>query len=161
MKKPANYLRAAGLVSLVMGLLSQDSFAQEARDITGAEEDTIRSLEEQERMGVLDQDLEALEQIWSEGYMVNSPFNQVAPEKSVVLDIFREGLAQYSSFDQRIEHLRVTGDIAIVMGAETVQPIGNAPRAGETVERRFTHVWERDGATWRLIGRHANNVAPD
>lgn len=123
-------------------------------------EAAIRALEEAERLGVLNQDFPALEAIWSEHFMVNSPFNQVAPHRAVVLEIFRQGLADYSSFDRRIEQIRFDGDIAIVMGGETVQPTGNAPQAGQTVQRRFTHIWKHEDGSWRLIARHANNIAP-
>lgn len=109
---------------------------------------------------MLKQDFAALERIWSEHFMVNAPMNQVAPNRAVVLDIFRQGLAHYASFDRRIERLRLAGDLAFVMGSETVQPIGSAPLAGQTVERRFTHVWQKDGGAWRLVARHANNVLP-
>jgi hypothetical protein len=44
------------------------------------------------------------------------------------------------------------------MGAETVRPIGKAPLAGQTVKRRFTNIWSREGGTWRLIARHANVI---
>lgn len=136
-------------------------FFVQAQDTTGVDEETIRSLEEQERMGVLNQDLQALEQLWSEHFMVNSPFNKVAPNRGVVLDIFRQGLAHYTSFDRSIENIRIDGDMAIVMGAETVQPTGNAPRAGETIQRRFTHLWKQEGGKWRLVMRHANNTVSD
>ncbi len=90
--------------------------------------------------------------------MVNAPSNQIAPNRSHVLEIFRRGFAHYSAFARRIEEIRIHGDIGIVMGGETIQPTGNAPRAGETIERRFTHVWRHDGSTWKLIARHANNM---
>jgi ketosteroid isomerase-like protein len=28
--------------------------------------------------------------------------------------------------------------------------------AGRTVHRSYTHVWRREGETWRLLARHAN-----
>ena len=43
-----------------------------------------------------------------------------------------------------IEFIRIDRNIAIVMGAETVQPIGDAPLAGKTVQRRFTNIWKKD-----------------
>jgi ketosteroid isomerase-like protein len=122
--------------------------------------DAIRSLEEQERAAVLAQDFAALERIWNKDFIVNTPGNVIAPNRAVVLDNFRQGRAQYTSFERRIEEVRIGGDIAIVMGGETVRPTGNAPRAGETVVRRFTHVWKWDGSGWTLIARHANNVGP-
>lgn len=88
-----------------------------AVDLTGAEA-TIRSLEEQERVAVLNRDAQALQRLWSERFMVNSPLNQIAPDRSVVLDLLQRGLIHYSSFERRIEWIRLDGDVAIVMGGE-------------------------------------------
>lgn len=126
----------------------------------GKDTAVVRSLEEQERTAVLNRDFATLERIWSEHFMVNAPMNVVAPNRAVVLDIFRQGLAHYSSFERRIENLRLDGDLAFVMGSEIVTPIEKAPLAGQTVERRFTHVWQKKGGAWRLVARHANNVLP-
>lgn len=124
------------------------------------EEDVIRQLEEQERQAVLDQDLAALEQLWSEDLIVNNPQNQISASRSDVLALVKRGLIRYAAFERRIEAIRFNMDIAIVMGAETVEPVGDAPRAGGTVERRFTNIWRKHGAEWHMIARHANVIAP-
>lgn len=143
---------------LSIGLVASASLAQPG----GAADDeaAIRALEEEERVAVLDQDFDALARIWSPRFMVNTPRNEVAPDRNAVLDVFRQGLAHYTSFDRRVERVLLDGDLAIVMGAETVNPIGSAPHAGETVERRFTNIWRREDKQWRLFARHANNIAP-
>lgn len=123
-------------------------------------EATIRSLEEQERVAVLNNDTGALERLWAERFMVNAPINQVAPNRGVVMQSVKQGMIRYASFERRIEQVRFDGDIAIVMGGETVQPIGNTPLAGRTLQRRFTHLWKHEQGAWRLIARHANNVMP-
>lgn len=123
---------------------------------SAGEEAVIRGLEEQERTAVLNRDSATLQQVWGPEFIVNSPFNQISPNRAVVLDLVRRGLIHYSAFERRIEELRIFGNTAVVMGAETVQPVG---AAGPPIQRRFTHVWQRDGATWRLVARHANNIA--
>lgn len=127
----------------------------------GADEGAIRALEDQERLAVLNRDLESLNRVWSEQLIVNAPGNRVSPIRDVPLGMIQRGLIDYMSFERSIVALRIYGDIAIVMAAETLKPQGKAPRAGETVERRFTHVWKRDGGTWHLIGRHANILPPE
>ncbi|HEU4746933.1 MAG TPA: nuclear transport factor 2 family protein [Gemmatimonadaceae bacterium] len=129
-----------------------------ARD--SAAEATVRALDDQERLAALNQDYAALERLWSEHIIVNAPLNQILPNRSALLDYFRKGMTTRSSFERSIEQVRVDGDIAIIMGAETIKPIGNAPRAGQTVQRRFTNIWKKEGDTWRLWARHANNVIP-
>ena len=150
---------ASPCLLLLLGCASAAPANQLAVDSTGVEA-TIRSLEEQERLAVLKQDSQALQRLWSERFMVNSPLNQIAPSRSVVLGFLQQGLMHYSSFERRIEQIRFDGVVAIVMGGETVQPIGNAPLAGQTVQRRFTHVWKHEQGAWHLIARHANNVTP-
>lgn len=122
---------------------------------SAGDEAVIRSLEEQERTAVLNRDSGTLEQIWAPEFIVNSPLNQISPNRAVVLDLVRRGLIHYAAFDRRIEQLRIIGNTAIVMGAETVQPAG---AAGPSIPRRFTHIWQRDAAGWRLVARHANNT---
>jgi hypothetical protein len=127
---------------------------------TPGDDAAIRTLEEQERLAVLNQDVQTLQRLWAEEFMVNSPFNQISPNQAIVVDLMRQGLIHYSSFDRTIEQLRIARNVAIVMGAETIQPAANAPMAGQTVRRRFTHIWQRNAGTWRLIARHANNIPP-
>ena len=123
-----------------------------------AAEATVRALDDQERLAALNQDFAALERLWSEHFIVNAPSNQILPNRSAVLDWFRKGMTTRSSYERSIEQVRVDGDIAIVMGAETLKPIGNAPQAGQTVRRRFTNIWKKEGDTWRLWARHANVI---
>lgn len=119
------------------------------------EEAMIRGLEEQERTAVLNRDSGTLEQVWAPEFIVNSPLNQISPNRAVVLDFVRRGLIHYTAFERRIEELRIIGNTAIVMGGETVQPAG---AAAPPVQRRFTHVWQRDAGAWRLVARHANDI---
>jgi ketosteroid isomerase-like protein len=130
------------------------------KEYFNSEEDIIRQLEEQERQAVLQQDLAALERLWAEELIVNNPQNQISPNRGAVLALVERGLIRYAAFERRIEAIRFGADIAIVMGAETVEPVGDAPRAGGTVERRFTNIWRKHDATWHMIARHANVIAP-
>jgi ketosteroid isomerase-like protein len=127
-----------------------------ARD--SAAEAAIRALDDQERLAALNQDYPALERLWSEHFIVNAPSNQILPNRSAVLNWFRRGMTTRASYERSIEQVRVEGDIAIVMGAETLKPTGNAPQAGQTVHRRFTNIWKKEGDTWRLWARHANVI---
>lgn len=143
------------LASLFLGCTSA-RLANQPQDTT--DEASIRLLEERERVGVLNRDTAALMQVWSEQLLVNTPSNQVSIDRGVVLNLMRQGLINYSLFERRIERLRIDGDIAIVMGGETIQPIGNTPQAGQTLLRRFTHVWKNEAGVWRLVARHANII---
>jgi ketosteroid isomerase-like protein len=132
--------------------------ATSAQGGASANEETVRLLDDQERKAVLDRNYAALEHLWCDQLTVNSPANNVVIGKRDVLARVQKS-ANYSSFERRIEFIRIDGNMAIVMGAETVQPIGDAPLAGKTVQRRFTNIWKKDGETWCVIARHANVVS--
>jgi ketosteroid isomerase-like protein len=121
-----------------------------------SDEESVRSLDDQERFATLNRDLPALERLWSEQFTVNAPNNQVVVGRSAVLDTFvRAGIINFSSFERQIEFIRVDGDFAVIMGAETVQPKVDAPSAGlvagQTIQRRFTNIWKREADAWRLF----------
>lgn len=124
-----------------------------------AEEEAVRSLDEQERKAVLAEDVAALERLWSEQIIVNNPQNAISADRNAVLDRVKRGLIRYSTFERRIESIRFDQDVAIVMGSETVVPKGDPARANHPVNRRFTNIWRKSGTTWRMIARHANVIA--
>ena len=146
----------ASLASLVLASVPLVVVAQ-SQDSLSADEKTIRSLEEQERIAVLNEDVAALERLWAEQFIVNNPQNEISADRDVVLDRVRRGLIRYSKFERRIEAIRFNEDIAIVMGSETVVPKSDAG-SSQAVHRRFTNIWRKTGATWRAVARHANVV---
>ena len=147
----------ASLVSLLLASLSLVVAAQSQEPLS-AEERTIRSLEEQERVAVLNGDIAALERLWAKQFIINNPQNEISADRSVVLDRVRRGLIRYSKFERRIEAIRFSEDIAIVMGSETVEPKSDTAGSTQAVHRRFTNIWKKTGTTWRAIARHANVI---
>lgn len=148
----------APLVSLLLASLPLIAAAQSPEPLS-TDEETIRSLEERERIAVLNEDVAALERLWAEQFIVNNPQNEISANREAVLDRVRRGLIRYSKFERQIEAIRFNGDIAIVMGSETVVPKSDAATPRQPVHRRFTNIWRKTGATWRAIARHANVIA--
>ena len=122
-------------------------------------EGKVRSLDDEERIAALKRDTIALERLWSDQFVVNGPNNKVVADKRALLN----ALVPRSSYVRQIEFIRVDGDFALVMGLETLVAVTDAPSvglvAGQPTRRRFTHIWKREGATWRLYARHANVIA--
>jgi ketosteroid isomerase-like protein len=141
---------------LTLSILASATLAQTRK--SDPDEAVIRSLEKQVTASVLRRDTVALRSLWSEHFMVNSPRNMVAPDRKTVFDLMDRGIIHYAFFKSTIEHLRVEGGLAVVMGSETVRPAGNAPLAGQTVQRRFTHFWRKEGDRWLVLARHAHIV---
>jgi ketosteroid isomerase-like protein len=130
-------------------------------DQQGAIETEIRRLDRAEADGLLHKDLAALERIWAEDFTVNNPRNSVSRGRDAVAALIRNGTIDYSSFVREIEAVLIHGETVIVMGSETVAPVGKAPFAGQTIRRRYTHFWMRRDGEWRLTARHANVICRD
>ena len=145
-------------LSLLAGLVAGTAaMAQDRRPV----EEIVRSLDEEKRMAALNRDIPALERLWSEGFVVNAPNNQVVEGRSAVLDTFvRAGIINFFSFERHIEFVRVDGAFAILMGLETIQPVSSSPSAGlvagQVITRQFTIIRKNEEGTWRLAIRHAN-----
>ena len=151
-------MRNAALLPLVLTLLSCGT-ANVVRDSqpTIVEEQLIRSLESQMNTAVLDRDVERLQTFWSPEFTVNAPNNQVVTGRDAVIAWIQQGIIHYSSLESTIDSIVFGDGVAVIMGSEIVKPIGNAPLAGQTVQRRFTNIWKKDATgTWRLWARHAN-----
>jgi len=129
-----------------------------AQETPAAKEQTIRSLEDQERNAVLKEDITALERIWSEQFIVNNPQNEISADRNAVFDAIKRGLIRYAEFERRIEAIRFYEDIAIVMGSEKVVRKSDAANSSPAINRRFTNIWKKSGAVWVMIARHANVI---
>jgi ketosteroid isomerase-like protein len=147
-------------ISVFVFGLNVIGFAQSKASDNSTEE-IIRNLEMMNSQAVLSQDIDILDRLWTEDFMVNNPRNFVLKGKSRVLEAVKSGVIHYSSFEVDIETIMLLRDFAIVMGQETVTPIGNAPNAGRIINRRYTHIWKLDSGDWRLQARHANIICED
>ena len=139
----ASVVTTWGLLVLLAGLIAGNARAQQAAGEGGpliadslSGEAAIRALEAEMQEGVLHRDIPTLQRLWAKSFMVNAPRNVVVPTRSAVLDVFRKGIPDYSTFDPQIEKIRIRDGMAVVMGRETVKPVDDAPHAGTTVDRK-------------------------
>jgi len=120
-------------------------------------ESEIRNLDKQEAEAVLKHDTTALEQLWADDFTVNTPYNVVGTRKrGDRINLF------YSKFDRNVEKVLVFSDsLVTTMGNEVI--IRKAPMtlAGQTLTRRFTHMWIKRGGKWQLAVRHANFICTE
>lgn len=115
----------------------------------------IRTLEERARVAFLAADVETLDALWADEFVVNSPLN-VINDKPRVIELLRAGRIRHDTYDVTIERIARFGDVVVVMGSDAV----DGPPHGVRMERRFTNVWQLQGGRWRSIARHAQIVAP-
>jgi len=151
-------------ISLAVALLATvaplDTSVAQGPDPRSALDSIIRTLEDRERLAVLREDVAALEGLWSEHLIVNNPQNTISPDRATVVALVRRGRIRYSRFERRIEAIRFYDDLVVVMGSETIVRRGERDSVPTPIERRFSHVWRRQGGEWRLIARHANVITP-
>ena len=121
-------------------------------------ETEIRGMEEMEKEAILRLDTTTMEKLWDKDLVVNSPGNNVV-DKTGGMFALKNGFIHYSSYQKEIEKIMFYGDVSIVMGLETVIPIGVAPNLGKTVKRRFTNIWRQHGNSWTLVARQATNIS--
>lgn len=108
-------------------------------------EDVVRELDDAERIAAGTRDVPALERLWSEHLTVNAQNNKVVVGRKAVLDAFvHSGIINFATFERQVELVRADGDLVIIMGMDTVQPLSD--------------VWKKEGAAWRLFARHANVI---
>ena len=116
-------------------------------------QDEILALEELARVAFLTADLPTLDRVWAEDFVVNSPLH-VVNDKARVLELLRAGRIRHTLYTVEIERVVRYGDVAVVMGRDTV----DGPPHGAPAQRRFTNVWQRRDGAWRTIARHAQLV---
>jgi hypothetical protein len=125
-----------------------------------ADEAIITKLENVEREAILKGDTSMLSELMSTQIVVQNPENSIVDFKKIMSRI-KAGKINYSSFERKIDNISFIGNIAIVMGLETIIPQGDTPNAGKTVKRRFTNIWMKENETWKLTVRQATNISVD
>jgi hypothetical protein len=120
-------------------------------------EEEIRRLNAEEVKALLGNDVKALGRIWSDDFVVTNPLNELVKKQQVV-GLIDSGVLAFTSYDRRVEYLRIYGETAVLAGSETVVWAGRMPNAGRTSHLRYTAIWMRQGGRWQEIARHANIV---
>jgi hypothetical protein len=120
-------------------------------------ENEIRAMEKAEAAAVLAHDTTTIESIWADDFTVNTPYNRVGTgTKGGPINL------HYERLDRNIEKLSVYSDrLVMTMGNEVIRRKPPMTLAGQTLTRRFTHVWMKRNGKWQLAIRHANFVCSD
>ena len=120
-------------------------------------EKEIRELDKAESEAVLKHDTTALEGLWADDFTVNTPYNGIGTRKrGDRINLY------YSKFGRKIEKLIIYNDSFVVtMGNEVVNRKAPMTLAGQTLTRRYTHMWMKRNGKWQLAARHANFICPE
>jgi hypothetical protein len=121
----------------------------------------VRSLDERERIAMLNHDTTALHKLWDRNFTVNAPFNRVTLTSRALMDMVNDGSIRFTSFSRHIEQVTTKENIVQIMGSEEVVFTGDVAKAGQTIKRRFTNIWMKQNGSWRLAARHANDICQE
>lgn len=116
----------------------------------------INNLEQKSRQAIVEKDTATLHKLWSPIFMVNAPTNRVI--KGGQVEMVTGGMVSYTSYKGEMEELLVNGDIVITMGHDSVVPAMGNPNGGQTIQRRYTHIWKKQEKGWLLIARHSSEI---
>ncbi|HWL64015.1 MAG TPA: nuclear transport factor 2 family protein [Steroidobacteraceae bacterium] len=130
-----------------------------------ADATTLRDIEQQQARAAIAGDRAALERFFAPTFMLVNPSGVRVTRAELLAVLTGGGAPPYTSATYETEEVTVRGDVAYTVGLETVVFGANVQglqgaQPGQKVQRRVTHVWERQGGQWRLVLRHASNVAP-
>lgn len=110
---------------------------------------------------ILERDQTAFSATFTDDAVVNNPFNLVARKADAERNM-ATGLIDYTSLTRSIEYAAVRGEHDVVlMGEETLTPVGEARFAGETIRRRITEIWTDESGEWKLAIRQATIFRQD
>ncbi|TWR28888.1 nuclear transport factor 2 family protein [Mucilaginibacter pallidiroseus] len=120
-------------------------------------ENEIRRLDQLEAQATISGDTITLKKLWSPGFVVNNPANMVV-NVAQIRQLMKEGKISYTTFNRIIEKVTITGPVAVAMGYEENEPEKATDNAGKKVTRRYTNVWLKEKAGWKIIARQATII---
>ena len=104
---------------------------------------------------ILSHDKVVFADTFTEDAVVNNPFNKIARKQDAVSNL-ATGLIDYTSLERSIEYAATRGAHDVVlMGEESLTPVGKAKFAGHALKRRTTEVWTDESGQWKLAIRQA------
>ena len=86
---------------------------------------------------------------------MNNPFKRIARKQDAVKNR-KTGLIDGTSLERSVQYAATRGkDEVVLMGEETLTPVGKARFAGKNVRRRTMEIWTDETGDWRLSVRQA------
>jgi ketosteroid isomerase-like protein len=122
-------------------------------------ESEIIEIENKRADAILRHDLPLFYSLFAPEFVATNPYNKVV-NKDQVFEIFKKGMAgNVSLFKMDIDKVFFVKELAIVMGLETLTPLGAALHANKTRKRRFTNIWIKNEDGWKITARQASIIS--
>ena len=122
---------------------------------------SVLAVDEQQRAMVSASDAEGLARLAHPNLRINAPGGRVFTREQFLANL-RNGEIAAEHFSRTAEEVRISGDVAVVMGSESFTPAPGSELGrsfgARPLERRYTNVYVWEGRRWRWLARHANVV---
>lgn len=121
----------------------------------------VLAVDEQQRAMVAASDVSGLKRLAHPNLRINAPGGRVLTREQFLANM-RSGEISAEAFERTAEDVRISGDVAVVMGRETFTP-ARSSELGRTfgpgpLQRRYTNVYLWQQGRWWWLARHANVV---
>ena len=121
----------------------------------------VLAVDEQQRAMVARGDAAGLARLAHPNLLINAPGGHVL-DRDHFLANMRNGEIAAEGFQRTAEQVKITGNIAVVMGHETFTPVATS-ELGRTfgakpLQRRYTNVYIWQDRRWLWLARQANVV---
>ena len=114
-------------------------------------EQAIRRLDHERIQAQISADAVALDRIYADDFIGIGPSGTVRTKPQVIAD-FTSGELKFQSITTDDVQLRVYGNTVVETGLSTM--IGQDKGKAVPRDNRFTRVWIKKGARWRLVANH-------
>jgi len=115
-------------------------------------------MEQLQVQGILKKDSTIIRKILANDLIVNAPSNTVV-DLNMAMEALKLGYIDYTSYEQKIDEIKIIENIGIVMGLETVMPTGLTGNTGTIEKRRFADIYTYKNSKWVMIARQATNIS--
>ena len=124
---------------------------QTAKDARSSVEQIIRQLDKERIQAQINADRTALDRIYAEDFIGIGPSGTVRTKPQVISD-FTGGHLKFQSITTDEVQVRIYENTAVETGLSTM--IGQDKGKAVPKDNRFTRVWVKQQATWRLVANH-------
>ena len=147
-------------VTLALFMLSSGAVGQSAS--LGNREATLAKLDMVQKEMVERADVEKLAALSAPELTINAPTGRVLTREQF-LAMMRDGRIGAEDFERKVESVKVSGDVGVVMGSEVFTPTPQSELGrlygAVPIKRRYTNVYRLSHGQWSWFARHANVVA--
>jgi len=120
---------------------------------------SVLSVDDRQRAMVATADLAGLEKLAHPDLRINAPGGRVLTREQFLKNM-RSGEIAAEAFQRTVEDVKISGNVAVIMGRETFTPTASSELGrnfgAKPLQRRYTNIYLWEQGRWFWLARHAN-----